>query len=84
MITRQSVRITLSTKQIKETEMKILPLVTVAASLLLAPVAFAQTPPANKADCEKAKMKWDAKGGKGAEGACVTAPTDMAPTTPKK
>ena len=73
MIARQSVRITLSTKQIKETEMKILPLVAVAASLLLAPAAFAQTPPANKADCEKAKMKWDPKGGADKKGACVAA-----------
>jgi hypothetical protein len=36
--------------------MKVLPLVAVIGSLLLAPAAFAQTPPANKADCEKAKI----------------------------
>ena len=29
--------------------------------------------PTNKADCEKAKMKWDDKGGKDAKGACVAA-----------
>ena len=73
MIARQSVRITLPTKQIKETDMKVLSLVAVAASLLLAPAAFAQTPPANKADCEKAKMKWDPKGGADKKGACVAA-----------
>jgi hypothetical protein len=39
----------------------------------LAPAAFAQTPPANKADCEKAKMKWDPKGGADKKGACVAA-----------
>jgi hypothetical protein len=60
--------------------MKVLPLVAVVASLMLAPVAFAQTPPANKADCEKAKMKWDPKGGADKKGACVAAApakTDM-------
>jgi hypothetical protein len=45
------------------------------AALVLAPVAFAQTTPTptNKADCEKAKMKWDEKGGKDGKGACVAA-----------
>ena len=53
--------------------MKVLPLVAVIATLMLAPAAFAQTPPANKADCEKAKMKWDPKGGADKKGACVAA-----------
>ena len=59
--------------------MKYLTIATVVATLAFAPVAFAQqtvTPaPANKADCEKAKMKWDDKGGKDAKGACVAATT---------
>ena len=55
--------------------MKLLPIATVVAAFALTPVAFAQTPaPANKADCEKAKMKWDAKGGKDGKGACMAAP----------
>jgi hypothetical protein len=48
----------------------------VIAAFAFTPVAFAQiaTPtPANKVDCEKAKMKWDEKGGKDAKGACVAA-----------
>ena len=53
--------------------MKVLPLVAVIASLVLAPAAVAQTPPANKADCVKAKMKWDPKGGADKKGACVAA-----------
>jgi len=36
--------------------------------------------PANKADCEKAKMKWDEKGGTDGKGACVAA--TPAATTP--
>lgn len=51
--------------------MKVLPLAAVIASLLLAPAAFAQTLPANKAHCGKAKMKWDPKGGADKKGACV-------------
>ena len=43
---------------------------TLAAS---ASLAFAQTPPSNKADCVKAKMKWDPKGGADKKGACVAA-----------
>jgi hypothetical protein len=56
--------------------MKLLPIAAVIAAFALTPVAFAQTattPPANKVDCEKAKMKWDEKGNAG-KGACVAAP----------
>jgi hypothetical protein len=60
--------------------MKALPLVAVIATLMLAPAAFAQTPPANKADCEKAKMKWDPKGGADKKGACVAAAPAKADT----
>jgi len=67
-------------RQIKETDMKVLPLAAVIASLMLAPAAFAQTPPANKADCEKAKMKWDPKGGADKKGACVAAAPAKADT----
>ena len=47
--------------------MKLFPIVAVVAVLALAPTAFVQsTPtPTNKADCEKAKMKWDEKGNAG-------------------
>jgi hypothetical protein len=57
--------------------MKLLPIVAVIAVFAVTPVAFAQTPaptPTNKVDCEKAKMKWDEKGGKDGKGACVAAP----------
>jgi hypothetical protein len=60
-----------------ETQMKLLPIAAVIAAFAFTPVAFAQTPtptPANKVDCEKAKMKWDEKGGKDAKGACVASP----------
>ena len=66
--------------------MKMLPIAAVVAALALAPAAFAQTTPAtpgNKADCEKAKMKWDDKGGKDGKGACVAA-TPAKSETPKK
>jgi hypothetical protein len=53
--------------------MKLLPLVAVVGGLILTPAAFAQTPPANKADCVKAKMKWEPKGGADKKGACVAA-----------
>jgi hypothetical protein len=56
--------------------MKLLPIAAVIAAFSFTPVAFAQTAtptPANKVDCEKAKMKWDEKGGKDAKGACVAA-----------
>lgn len=63
--------------------MRLLPAAALLAALALAPGVFAQqaaTPaPTNKADCEKAKMKWDAKGGKDAKGACM-----KADTAPKK
>ena len=56
--------------------MKLLPIAAVITSFAFSTVAFAQaTPaPANKADCEKAKMTWDAKGGKDGKGACVATP----------
>ena len=57
--------------------MKLLPIAAVIAALAFAPVALAQgktpEPPKTKADCEKAKMKWDEKGGKDAKGACMAA-----------
>ena len=56
--------------------MKLLPIAAVIAAFALTPVAFAQTAtptPANKIDCEKAKMKWDEKGNSG-KGACVAVP----------
>jgi hypothetical protein len=57
--------------------MKLLPIAAVVAAFALTPVAFAQAPtpatPSNKVDCEKAKMKWDEKGGKDGKGACVAA-----------
>lgn len=60
--------------------MKLLPIAAVAAALAFAPAALAQSTPANKADCEKAKMKWDAKGGKDGKGACMaSAPSAPAP-----
>ena len=71
--------------------MKLLPIAAVVAAFALAPVAFAQQAaapaPANKVDCEKAKMKWDEKGGKDGKGACVAtqaaAPTTKPETTKK-
>ncbi len=57
--------------------MKLLPIAAVIAAFALTPVAFAQAPapatPTNKVDCEKAKMKWDEKGGKDGKGVCVAA-----------
>jgi hypothetical protein len=61
----------------QEDYVKLLPIAAVIAAFALTPVAFAQTAapaPANKVDCEKAKMKWDTKGGKDGKGACVAAP----------
>ena len=48
----------------------------VIGAFALTPVAFAQsTPtPTNKVDCEKAKMKWEEKGGKDGKGTCIAAP----------
>jgi hypothetical protein len=64
--------------------MKLLPIAAVIAAFAFAPVAFAQTTPTptTKADCVKAKMKWDAKGGKDGKGACMAAPA--AKEAPKK
>jgi hypothetical protein len=65
-----------SDEQPQEDYMKLLPIAAVIAAFALTPVAFAQTAtptPANKVDCEKAKMTWDAKGNAG-KGACVAAP----------
>jgi hypothetical protein len=53
--------------------MKLLPALAVIGALVLSPAAFAQTTPTNKADCEKAKMKWDPKGGADKKGVCVAA-----------
>jgi hypothetical protein len=69
-----------------EQQMRTLAIAAVIAALTLAPAAFAQTTsvtPANKADCEKAKMKWDDKGGKDGKGACMAA-TPAKGETPKK
>ncbi|HZT47802.1 MAG TPA: hypothetical protein VFA64_07490 [Hyphomicrobiaceae bacterium] len=58
--------------------MKVFTAAALALACTLAPLAaMAQTAPAtptNKADCEKAKMKWDDKGGKDGKGACLAAP----------
>ena len=56
--------------------MKLLPIAAVIASFALSSFAFAQTTPTptNKADCEKAKMTWDSKGGKDGKGTCVATP----------
>ena len=54
--------------------MKLIPIVAVVAALVVVPLAFAQQKaPANKVDCEKAKMKWDDKGGKDGKGSCTAA-----------
>jgi hypothetical protein len=69
-----------------EQQMKILSVVTLVTAFVFAPAAFAQTTPAtpaNKVDCEKAKMKWDAKGGKDGKGACVAATPAKTGQTPK-
>ena len=66
--------------------MKLIAIATAAAALTIVTAAVAQqataTPPANKADCEKAKMKWDEKGGKDGKGACIAA--TLATQPPKK
>ena len=57
--------------------MKLIPIAAVVAAFAFTPVAFAQTSaptPATKVDCEKAKMKWDEKGGKDGKGTCMAAP----------
>ena len=53
--------------------MKLLSLAAMICTLVFAPAAFAETTPTTKADCVKAKMKWDAKGGADKKGACVAA-----------
>lgn len=55
--------------------MKLLPVAAVVAALAIVPPVFAQqaAAPTSKADCQKAKMKWDAKGGKDGKGACMAA-----------
>jgi len=60
--------------------MKLLSVVAVMGALVFAPAAFAQATPTTKADCVKAKMKWDPKGGADKKGACVAA----APAKDKK
>ena len=66
--------------------MKAIPIATVVAALTIVTAAVAQqaavTPPMNKADCEKAKMKWDEKGGKDGKGACIASTAETQP--PKK
>jgi Spy/CpxP family protein refolding chaperone len=70
--------------------MKILSMAALVVALAFAPAAFAQQAAAptatNKVDCEKAKMKWDEKGGKDSKGACVAATPAPAKAgeTPKK
>ena len=72
--------------------MKLLPVAAIVVAFAFVPVAFAQQAaaptPTNKVDCEKAKMKWDEKGGKEAKGACVAAqaaaPAATKPDTMKK
>jgi hypothetical protein len=70
----------------KEDQMRTLPIVTAVAALTIVTAAVAQqattTPPTNQADCEKAKMKWDEKGGKDGKGACIAATPTAQP--PKK
>jgi hypothetical protein len=69
----------------KEEQMRLVPIATVVAALTIVTAAVAQqattTPPANKAECEKAKMKWDEKGGKDGKGACIASPPAAQPAT---
>jgi hypothetical protein len=51
--------------------MKLLPIAAAITALAMATAVVAQQAPVNKADCEKAKMKWDAKGGKDGKGTCM-------------
>ena len=56
--------------------MRLLTVAALVAALALAAAVSAQQaakPATTKADCEKAKMNWDAKGGKDGKGACVAA-----------
>ena len=63
--------------------MRLLPVAALVAAVALAPTVLAQQAakpaPTSKADCEKAKMKWDEKGGKDGKGACMASGA-----TPKK
>jgi hypothetical protein len=59
--------------ELRDRKMKLLPVTALIGTLLLAPAAFAQATPTTKADCVKAKMKWDPKGGADKKGACVAA-----------
>jgi hypothetical protein len=64
--------------------MKLISIAAAVAALSIVTATVAQqatvTPPMSKADCEKAKMKWDEKGGKDGKGACVAAtPAAQAP-----
>jgi hypothetical protein len=60
-------------KHSKETDMKLFSTAAVIGALMFAPSAFAQATPTTKADCVKAKMKWDPKGGADKKGACLAA-----------
>jgi hypothetical protein len=66
--------------------MRLIPIATAVAAFSMVTAAVAQqataTLPTNQADCEKAKMKWDEKGGKDGKGACIAA--TLATQPPKK
>ena len=66
--------------------MRLIPIASAVAALAIVTAAVAQqatpTLPANQTDCEKAKMKWDEKGGKDGKGACIAATPATQP--PKK
>jgi len=70
----------------EEAQMKLIPIATAAVAFTIVTAAVAQqaavTPPMNKADCEKAQMKWDEKAGKDGKGACIAAAPAAQP--PKK
>src|SRR5262245_46776666 len=66
----------------RRTGMRLLPVAAAVAALTFAAAVSAQQaakPTTTKADCDKAKMKWDAKGGKDGKGACV-APAPAKPS----
>ena len=66
--------------------MRLIRIAAAVAALTIVTAAVAQqataTLPKNQAVCEKAKMKWDEKGGKDGKGACVAA--SLATQPPKK
>jgi hypothetical protein len=66
--------------------MRLIRIATAVAALTIVTAAVAQqaaaTLPTNQADCEKAKMKWDGKGGTDGKGACIAATPIAQP--PKK